>query len=147
MPTIAPWCSWSACSEGGARATLPADPDGARDAAIAVRELLASVDPVVAGTCEIAVMEACANVVEHAYRHAGGSFRSSCALSPARFSAAVCDTGPPFDAANLSYALPEETSEGGRGLALLDRCMDRLAWRRVEGENRLLMTRSLAEAP
>ena len=127
--------------------TFPADPDGARDAALAVRDLLASVDPAVAGACEIAVMEACANVVEHAYRQPGGSFRVVLRLSRARFSAAVCDAGQPFDASGLSYALPGETSEGGRGLALLDRCMDRLEWRRVEGENRLLMTRSLAAAP
>lgn len=126
--------------------TLSADPDGARDAALAVRELLAAVDPAVAGTCELAVMEACANVAEHAYRHAGGSFRLVLRLSDARFSAAVCDTGQPFDTSGLSFALPEEESEGGRGLALLDRCMDRLEWRRVEGENRLLMTRSLTVA-
>ncbi len=127
--------------------TLPADPDGARDAALAVRDLLALVDPAVAGACEIAVMEACANVVEHAYEQPGGSFRLVLRLGRARFSAAVCDAGQPVDVSAVSYAMPDATAVGGRGLALIDRCMDRLEWRRVEGENRLLMTRSLSAAP
>ena len=125
---------------------LPADADGARDAALAVRSLLAAVDPVVAGACELAVMEACANVVEHAYGDAGGTLRVVLRLNPSRFCAAVCDSGRVFDASGVARVLPEQTSEGGRGLALLELCMDRLEWRRVEGENRLLMVRSLGEA-
>ena len=125
---------------------LPADAAGARDAALAVRELLAAVDPVVAGACELAVMEACANVAEHAYGHRHGTLRVVLRLSPARFSAAVCDSGRVFDPSGVARVMPVPTSEGGRGLALLELCMDRLQWRRVEDENRLLMARSLTEA-
>ena len=125
---------------------LRADADGARDAARAVRELLAAVDPIVAGACELAVMEACANVVEHAYGHAGGTLRVVLRVSRVRFSAAVCDSGRWFDPSGATTALPPATSEDGRGLALLELCMDRLQWRRVEDENRLLMARSLGEA-
>jgi serine/threonine-protein kinase RsbW len=124
---------------------LSATADGARHAALAARELLHRVDPDLAVVCELAVMEACANVVEHAYGNRGGSLRVVLRLSPGSFSAAVCDEGTPFDG-TLGTALPEPTADGGRGIALLHRCMDRLEWRRADGENRLLMTRSLADA-
>jgi anti-sigma regulatory factor (Ser/Thr protein kinase) len=125
---------------------LVADADGARAAALAVRGMLERVDPLVAGACELAVIEACANVVVHAYGGEGGELRVILRLRNERFSAAVCDAGPPFDATRTAESLSHETAEGGRGLALLGMCMDRLDWRRVDGENRLLMTRSLREA-
>jgi serine/threonine-protein kinase RsbW len=125
---------------------LSATADGARHAALATRDLLTRVDPALAMVCELAVMEACANVVEHAYGNRGGALRVVLRLGPASFSAAICDEGAPFDGATQDVALPEPAAEGGRGLALLHTCMDRLEWRRVDGENRLLMTRSLMEA-
>ena len=125
---------------------LPADADGARDAALAVRELLAAVDPNVAGACELAVMEACANVAQHAYGHGCGTLRVVLRLSRVRFSAAICDSGLLFDPSGGETAMPGQISEDGRGLPLIELCMDRLQWRRVEDENRLLMARSLREA-
>jgi anti-sigma regulatory factor (Ser/Thr protein kinase) len=125
---------------------LPANADGARHAALAARDLLTRVDPALAMACELAVMEACANVVEHAYGNRGGSLRVVLRLGSGSFSAAVCDEGTPFDGTALGSDLPAAGHEGGRGLALLQSCMDRLEWRRVDGENRLLMTRSLMDA-
>jgi anti-sigma regulatory factor (Ser/Thr protein kinase) len=125
---------------------LSANADGARHAALAARDLLTRVDPSLAMACELAVMEACANVVEHAYGNRGGSLRVVLRLGPASFSVAVCDEGAPFDGATVGSERPEISSEGGRGIALLHTCMDRLEWRRVDGENRLLMTRSLQDA-
>jgi anti-sigma regulatory factor (Ser/Thr protein kinase) len=125
---------------------LPANADGARHAALAARDLLTRVDPALAMACELAVMEACANVVEHAYGNRGGPLRVVLRLGAASFSAAVCDEGPPFDGSAHGGDLPAPDDEGGRGLALLHSCMDRLEYRRVDGENRLLMTRSLPAA-
>lgn len=122
---------------------LLADPDGARAAAVAVREMLDAVDDVVANACELAVMEACANVVEHAYAGQGGPLRVVLRLRVGRFSAAICDEGPPFASPEGSASLPHTTAESGRGLLLLQACMDRHAWRRVGPENRLLMSRTL----
>lgn len=125
---------------------LPANADGARHAARAARDLLTRVDPELAVVCELAVMEACANVVEHAYGNRGGALRVVLRLGPGSFSAAVCDEGAPFDGAALGPELPDPAAEDGRGFPLLHGCMDRLEWRRVDGENRLLMTRSLMDA-
>jgi anti-sigma regulatory factor (Ser/Thr protein kinase) len=124
---------------------LAADPDGARSAAEATRALLAGCDPLDANACELAVMEACANVVEHAYGGAGGPLRVVLRRRPGRFSAAVCDMGPPF-AGDHDADLPPASAEGGRGLVLLGLCMHRHGWRRVDAENRLLMSRTLPEA-
>jgi anti-sigma regulatory factor (Ser/Thr protein kinase) len=124
---------------------LVADADGARSAAEATRALLAACDPLEANACELAVMEACANVVEHAYGGAGGPLRVVLRLRPGRFSAAVCDQGPPFEG-DRDADLPAADAEGGRGLVLLGLCMHRHEWRRVDEENRLLMSRNLPEA-
>ena len=87
-----------------------------------------------------------ARVVEHAYGNRGGALRVVLRLGSGSFSAAVCDEGAPFDGAGLDTVLPDPAAEDGRGFPLLHRCMDRLEWRRVDGENRLLMTRSLMDA-
>jgi anti-sigma regulatory factor (Ser/Thr protein kinase) len=125
---------------------LAADPDGARSAAEATRALLAGCDPLDANACELAVMEACANVVEHAYGGAGGPLRVVLRRGRGRFSAAVCDMGPPFAGGDSGAGLPAADAEGGRGLVLLGLCMHRHGWRRVDSENRLLMSRALPEA-
>jgi anti-sigma regulatory factor (Ser/Thr protein kinase) len=121
---------------------LFADPDGARAASVAARAMLEASDAVAANACELAVMEACANVVEHAYAGQGGPLRVVLRVRAGRFSAAICDEGPPF-VGETGAALPHATAGSGRGLVLLDVCMDRCAWRRVGRENRLLMSRSL----
>lgn len=125
---------------------LRADADGARDASVAVRDLLAQADPDVALQCELAVCEACANVAEHGYAGEAGPMRLVLRVGGGVFGAAVCDEAPAFDGpANVD--MPGKTAEGGRGLALLELCMHRLIRRRVDGENRLLMVRSLRSGP
>jgi serine/threonine-protein kinase RsbW len=125
------------------RLALAADPDGARDAAVATRSLLDGYHPDVVNACELAVAEACANVVEHAYAGSGGSLRVVLRIRSGRFAAAICDTGPPFDGAAHPVTHPHPTAPSGRGLALLGLLMDRHQWRRVQDENRLLMVRDL----
>jgi anti-sigma regulatory factor (Ser/Thr protein kinase) len=120
---------------------LLADPDGARAASVAVQAMLEKMDALAAHACELAVMEACANVVDHAYSGQGGPLRVVLRVGSGRFSAAVCDEGPPF--VGGPAVLPHATAGSGRGLVLLDICMDRFGWRRVGRENRLLMSRTL----
>ena len=87
--------------------------------------------------CELSVAEACANVVEHS---ASGRLRVVIRRSATRFSVAVCDEGIPFRPPP-EPGLPPSESEGGRGVALMATCMDRIRVVRAGAENRLLMAR------
>lgn len=122
---------------------LPADADGARRAAEAARELLAGAGDEAAFACELAVAEACANVVEHAGAGAP-ALRVVLRRRDGRFSAAVCDRAQDAFRPPAAAALPPPEAESGRGLALMEACMDRIARVRRDGENRLLMARRLA---
>jgi len=123
------------------RLDLSASPDGARVAAASVRNLFNGSGSDAAFACELAVAEATANVVEHAFEDdESPSFTLVLRLGGGRFAAAVCDRGRPF-APGPDPALPAPGAESGRGLALLAGCMERVRFRRVEDENRLLMAR------
>lgn len=122
---------------------LTADADGARRAAEAARELLAGAGDEGAFACELAVAEACANVVEHSGGRAPG-LRVVLRRRGSRFSAAVCDRAPDAFRPSPGAVLPPPEAESGRGLALMETCMDRIARVRRGGENRLLMARRLA---
>lgn len=127
------------------RLHLAADADGARRAAECAHDLLQGAEDAGAFACELAVAEACANVVEHAYGRRGGLLAVVLRLRPGWFSAAICDEGPPFGA-GAPTDMPEAGDEGGRGLPLMAMCMDRMATRRDGDENRLLMVRRLDRA-
>ena len=127
------------------RLDLSASADGARVAAESVRDLFNGAGSEAAFACELAVAEASANVVEHAFEEDGGErrqFTLVLRLSRGRFAAAVCDRGRPF-APGSDPSLPAPGADSGRGLALLAGCMERVRFRRVEDENRLLMARRL----
>lgn len=130
---------------GGAerRLSLTADADRARRTAECTRVLLTGATREAAFACELAVAEACANVVEHAYGGVrAGVLDVVLRHRPGWFSAAPCDEGARLHRAPRA-ALPEAWDECGRGLPLMAACMDRMTGRRVDGENRLLMVRRL----
>lgn len=118
---------------------LPIDADAVRAVGEAARDLLSGAADELTFACELSVVEACANVVEHT---SSGSLRVVLRRSAGAFSAAVCDHGAPFTPP-ADPRMPPPESEGGRGVALMAACMDRLRVVRVAGENRLLMTRRI----
>jgi anti-sigma regulatory factor (Ser/Thr protein kinase) len=129
------------------RMDLSADSDGARVAAESVRDLFNGSGSDAAFVCELAVAEAAANIVEHAIDDdTMRRFTLVLRLREGRFAAAVCDRGRPFSPAP-DPALPAEGADSGRGLALLAACMERVRFRRVEDENRLLMARRVTGGP
>jgi anti-sigma regulatory factor (Ser/Thr protein kinase) len=119
---------------------LSADSAGARVAAQSVRDLFNRAGHDAAFACELAVAEASANVVEHAVEDDAQSFSLVLRLGRGRFVAAVCDRGRPF-APDMLPDVPPAGVDSGRGLALLGSCMERVRFRRVGDENRLLMAR------
>lgn len=88
-----------------------------------------------ASEVQLAVDEACANAIEHAYGgDAGGTVEVVTKRAPGRFVVVIRHTGVPFDVSkyqppDLARAADERWS-GGFGVALMHRLMDEVAYRR-----------------
>lgn len=81
---------------------------------------------------QLAVEEACANVIEHAYAAKGGTLSIIFATRNLDVVLTVVDQGPPFDpnsiaAPDLNAPL-EERRIGGLGIHLMKRLMDEISY-------------------
>ena len=96
---------------------------------------------------ELAVIEAVNNAIDHAYR-----FRPEQQIivllnvREREIEFEVQDWGIPMPSGTLENALPStmngtNLSEGGRGLAIIQQIMDRVAYERRDGQNILRMTK------
>jgi anti-sigma regulatory factor (Ser/Thr protein kinase) len=89
--------------------------------------------------------EAVANVIHHAFADMPPPYRIAVelAIDADRVCALVIDNGRAFDpsiAPDANTDLPlEQRDPGGLGIRLIRRMMDRVAYHRVAGENRLRM--------
>jgi serine/threonine-protein kinase RsbW len=122
------------------RLTLPADAEGARVAAVRIRDLVSSATSADALACELAVAEAAANAVRHA--DAAKAFTIVARVCRSRFVAAVCHRGSP--GAFPVPQMPPAEAESGRGLALIAACMEHVRHVVDDGEHRVVMARRLA---
>jgi serine/threonine-protein kinase RsbW len=75
---------------------------------------------------QLAITEACANVIDHAAET--DSYEVRIELAADRCAITVLDQGTGFDAGEVSHT-PEDHSEGGRGLTLMRALVDNLAFR------------------
>jgi anti-sigma regulatory factor (Ser/Thr protein kinase) len=104
----------------------------------------------VTGKMALALEEAAANVIHHAFPETPPPHRLevTLAIDGERVVAEIVDNGRPFDpstAAEADTTLPlEERDAGGLGIHLIRRMMDRVAYRRIDGENRLLLEKARA---
>ena len=78
---------------------------------------------------EMAVDEACANIIEHAYGGEGkGDIECTCQVDDAELTVTLRDNGSPFDPSRVPEpdvnAPLEERDEGGLGLYLMRKVMD-----------------------
>ena len=94
---------------------------------------------------QLAVEEACANVIEHAYGAQGGSFSITFATRGADVILTVVDHGPPFDpgsvaAPDLDVPL-EDRRIGGLGVHLMKTLMDEVHYAFTEHGNVVKMVR------
>lgn len=112
------------------RAACPQVPEAARD------------------EVELAVDEACANIIEHAYPEAGGAIQLALEADPARLRITLCDQGLPFG--DHAYQQPDlaavmQLTPGGRGIYLMRCLMDEVSYAPgVPRGNRLTMVKYLA---
>ncbi len=94
---------------------------------------------------QMAVDEACSNIIEHAYGGEGkGDIQLECQLLPAGLQVTITDFGEPFAPENIADpaldAPLESRAEGGLGLFLMRQLMDEIRFEFGDGQNKLMMT-------
>ena len=103
---------------------------------------------------ELAVDEACTNVVEHAYSGGGqGSIHLYCGLGELQglphFVVKLRDQGAPFDPASIPtpdiQAHPQNLQVGGLGIHFMRKTMDHVEFEFRDGWNELLMYKRLPQ--
>jgi anti-sigma regulatory factor (Ser/Thr protein kinase) len=97
---------------------------------------------------QLAVVEACANIIEHAY---GGRFDQPIALEAAandgELTLTIRDTGDPFDVHAYQALESDDSCGGGYGIYLMRQTMDTISFdRSVTGETVLTMVKFRANA-
>ena len=95
---------------------------------------------------EMAVDEACSNIIEHAYGGEGnGDIRCTCILGDNNLTITLQDQGKSFDPSkvphpNLSSNLDERLAHG-LGLYFIRKWMDEVSFKSTEAENILTMVK------
>jgi serine/threonine-protein kinase RsbW len=89
----------------------------------------AGLDPTATYAVEMAVDEACTNIIEHAYGGEGcGDIECTYRITPSGLTVTLRDHGRPFDPSSIPepriHANLEERKEGGLGLYLIRKLMD-----------------------
>ena len=98
---------------------------------------------------EMAVDEACSNVIEHAYARVEGNIELACAVpEPGRLTITIHDQGRPFDPESVPQpplgedATLDMIQEGGLGLYFMRKLMDEVTFSFTPGDgNTLVMTK------
>ena len=100
---------------------------------------------------EMAVDEACSNIIEHAYAAQAGDIDLGCACPEAgQFEVVIRDSGPPFDPAhieprNVNTVDLDDVDEGELGLYFMRKLMDEVRFEFVPGQGNTLTMIKLAK--
>jgi anti-sigma regulatory factor (Ser/Thr protein kinase) len=101
--------------------------------------------------CQLAVAEACENIVKHGYAEGQcGDICVEVVSAPGQVTIRLEDSGPPFNPARRPEPPAcdqDDPPVGGLGLVIIHRVMDRVTYLRREGINRLTMRKRLPPAP
>lgn len=94
---------------------------------------------------ELAVHEACVNIIEHAYRESAGSIEMTLTLSenPCQMEIWLRDTGKAGALEELAAPNPDELRERGYGLFLMRQLMDSVEYFPQNGDNRWRLVKNL----
>lgn len=96
--------------------------------------------------CQIAVDEACTNIIEHGYvGEDKGQIEVVCHVSPGALKIELIDQAPPFDITQVpdpqfSPSI-EETTVGGLGIYFMKKMMDEVSFEHKNGTNRLVLVK------
>ncbi|MFJ4037526.1 ATP-binding protein [Microbacterium sp. NPDC090007] len=99
-------------------------------------ELTPAVASSVLPRAELAVHEACMNVIEHAGLPADATIELSLELSPAQLTVRLVDPGEAFDPARAAVLTADPLRERGYGLTII-RSLAAMSYRRVGTTNEL----------
>jgi len=111
--------------------------------------LEAGLDETAICRCQLAVDEACTNIIEHAYEGEGrGSIDISCEPEAGELTIIIEDHGKPFDpqsvpAPQLNTNL-EDMQVGGLGIYFMRQVMDAVEYRSEDGSNKLVLVKRRA---
>lgn len=99
----------------------------------------AGLPPTRAIQLELALEEALANVVHHAYGDEGGPLDLMCGADEGAFLVEIADDGPPFNPLEVNESPVEgdldDLEPGGLGIFLILKLADEAAYRRESGRN------------
>jgi anti-sigma regulatory factor (Ser/Thr protein kinase) len=95
----------------------------------------------------LAVDEALANIIRHAYRgEVDRRIEVNCRVWPDRLEIALLDQGDPPDPTRLEGKLPDHEALSGRGMHLIRTIMDEVCYEQVPGGNQVRLTKRLLVA-
>lgn len=102
--------------------------------------------------CQLAIDEACTNVIEHGYGNGGEQYAIDivCRNEGSRFSITVSDDSPPFDPLRYDDPDPmaslEDREPGGWGIFFIKKVMDEVFYQ-YEDRNSLMMVKHVRDYP
>lgn len=107
----------------------------------------AGFDELTSYTCQLAVGEACENIIKHGYgEDHTGPIRVVIRTTPGEIEVELFDDAPPFDPANASLTENwplDDPPVGGLGLRIIYAVMDEVQYQRTDQENLLRMRKSI----
>ncbi len=86
---------------------------------------------------ELAVHEACMNVIDHANLPGGSTLALALALTDENLTVRVSDSGEPFDLAAVPIPDPHVLQPRGYGVKIIRALVSDLSYRRLESSNEL----------
>jgi len=113
---------------------------------------LAGLDAQAIYAIQLAVDEACSNIIEHAYGGEGrGDIQCVCTINRVGLTVTLRDQGAPFDPSSIPdpdlYSPLEERREGGWGLYLMRQLTDELRFESIPGTGNVLTMIKRRHAP
>jgi anti-sigma regulatory factor (Ser/Thr protein kinase) len=134
---------------GTIRLTIPGRLDRIQDVTTRVGEAAhnAGFDNRESYVSELAVAEACENIIKHGYGAEDlGTIQVAIHTSPGHLIIDLEDHGPPFNPAvepETREWTPDDPPVGGLGLLIIHRAMDRVRYTRTRSGNRLRLEKSI----
>ncbi|MGA9533810.1 MAG: ATP-binding protein [Anaerolineales bacterium] len=136
---------------GTHRFTVPARLQSIRHVAdaVAVATAEAGFDDKTSYACQLAVSEACENIVIHGYGQSQGkSLDVDIATAPGALTVELTDSAPAFDPTLVEVSPPlppDDPPVGGLGLYIIRQVMDQVTYQRIAGHNHLRLFKTIQE--